>query len=914
MSLYARLRSWLTALVRRDTLEREMDEELRFHIDTYAADLMREGFSRDEAQRRARAEFGGVALRKDECREARGLRLADEVSADARYALRQLRRAPVFTLVAVLSLGLGIGANTTIFSLMEQAVWKAMPVQDPQQLRLFTWVSGPTNVMSSESGDWEGGTWGKDGLHETSVSTAVYQAWQQRASSFARVFGLKPIGRLTAIIDGQAELIAGTLVTGSFFDGLGIVPLLGRTIIPADDVQNGELIGVISDGFWARRFGRDPAIVGRQLEINQLAVTIVGVTPPGFTGVESGRSVDLFLPLMTQPRIAPVRWGKNPSMVDNPDFWFMTVLGRLKPGVSDAQAQSETQLILQQTILATLPADRAKRDQPYMRLLNGSRGLDNLRGKFSKPLFILSGFVALVLLIACANVANLLLARAAVRRREMSLRLSLGAGRARIARQLLTEGLILGLGGGLAGLAFAYVARDVIPSLLVDPWISDRLTASFDARVLLLTVTVTVFTSVLFSLAPMWDTARADLNTALKDAGTRTTVGMASTLRAKALIVVQVGLSVLLLIAAGLFVRTLANLQAVDLGFTPERLLLFSIDPPRNRYKGAERPALFERLREGIAAIPGIEEATLTDSPPTNNNRSRTGITPDGNAAKPTESAWVAAVGYRFFEAMRIPIIAGRSFDAHDRKDTPPVAVVTQQFARTFYPGVANPVDRTFRNGDRVYHIIGIAGDTHFDNTRSPLRPTYYPLVVQNADAGGMTFELRTSVATGTIMRSVREAVAAVDKDLPIFDVRTQVQQIDATMANERLFATLTAAFGVLALVLACIGIYGVMAHNVSRRTGEIGIRMALGAQRFDVLLMILREASWLTTMGVALGAIASVWLARYLKAMLFGIEPADPATIGGAIGIMLAVALFAGWLPARRAAHVDPMVALRNE
>jgi predicted permease len=361
-------------------------------------------------------------------------------------------------------------------------------------------------------------------------------------------------------------------------------------------------------------------------------------------------------------------------------------------------------------------------------------------------------------------------------------------------------------------------------------------------------------------------------------------------------------------------VRTLANLQAVDLGFTPERLLLFDVDPPRNRYHGAERPALFERIRERLATIPGIEEATLSGAPLTNGGRSLSSILPNDKEPKPPEAAWVNEVGYRFIEAMRIPIVAGRAFDQRDRPDTPPVAVVSQQFARTFFPDTANPIDRVFRNNDRVYRIVGVTLDTHFDNTRSPARPAFYKLVAQETDASSMTFELRTSMASGTIMRSVRDAVAAVDKDLPIFDVRTQVQQIDATMANERLFATLTAAFGVLALVLACIGIYGVMAHNVSRRTGEIGIRMALGARRLDVLVMILREASWLTMMGVALGAIASVWLARYLKAMLFGIEPADPATIAGAIGIMLAVALFAGWLPARRAARVDPMVALRNE
>jgi predicted permease len=909
MTLFARLRSIVSGLLRRSTLERDMDDELRFHIESYAADLMRAGATRAEAFRRARAEFGGVEANKDSCREARGLRLFDEARADMRYALRQLRRAPLFAAVAIVSLGLGIGANTAIFSLMEQALWKTMPVASPGQLRLFTYVSGPNAVMNSTNGNWSraapaGGNTG------AAFSYAIFEAMRQRASSFEQVIAFKPFDRLTAVVDNRAELVGGQLVSGNYYDGLAVVPILGRAIAPGDDdsARTGGTVGVISEGFWARRFGRDPAVIGRTIRVNLLPVTIVGVNPPGFTGLESGERPDLFLPLAAQPGIMPRRFGRSPSMLEDPDTWWLPIVGRLKAGVSDARAQSEADLIMQQVIHQTLP-DRAGRDQPRMRLLAGSRGMDNLRETFGTPLLVLFAFVALVLLIACANVANLLLARAAVRRRELSLRLALGAGRWRIARQLLTEGFTLGLGGGLLGLLIGYAARDVIPSFLVSSWQSWRFDAAFDTRVLLLAMAVTIMTSVLFSLAPIWHFMRVDLNTALKDGGRA--LGTATPLRGKALIVFQVGLCVLLLVGAGLFLRTLSNLRAVSLGFTSDRVVLFAIDPPQTRYKGHARTVLYGRLEERIAAIPGVESASLSESPLVGGGSSTSRVGPNGS--RPGPNAWVNDIGYRFMTTMGIPIVAGRGFDAHDSAEGPPVTVINQRFARELFPN-EDPIGRTLTNNNRLFQIVGICGDAHFDRARTPPPRTFYRLFTQNDNLGPMTVQVRTSAPLAAIVASVREAVDGIDKELPLFDVRTQEQQIDDTLASERLFATLTAAFGLLALLLACIGIYGVMAHNVSRRTGEIGIRIALGARRADVLLMILRQATWLAILGVTLGAGAAAWLGRYVRSMLFGIQPVDPLTIGSAIAIMLLVAMFAGWLPARRAARVDPMVALRND
>jgi predicted permease len=917
-TLFARLRSWIFGVTHRSTLERDMDEELRFHLETYAADLLRQGLTREEAMRRAYAEFGGVEARKDDCREARGLRLVDEVQADVRYTFRQLRRAPVFTAVAILSLGLGIGANTAIFSLMEQALWKSMPVKAPEQLRLFTWVSDPPRrVMNSDWGSWSRPNSSRTVEFSESFSMDAFQAMRERASAFEQVFGFKSIGRVTVVIDGRAELIGAQLVSGNFYDGLGVVPIAGRAIDPGDDVVGrGDVVGLISDSYWARKFGRDPSIIGRPININQVPVTIVGVNPPGFTGVESGTQPDIFMPLTSQPRVFPWRYGKNPSLVNNPDYWWIGVMGRLRADVTEAQAHSETEAILQQVAreLRDAHPDRKDASLPRLELLAGSRGLDNLREEFAQPLLLLLAFVGLVLLIACANVATLLLARAAVRRRELSLRLALGAGRPRIARQLLTEGLTLGIAGGLLGIAIGYVSRNTIPQMMMPAWSEDRFSAMFDARVLVLAMAVTIATSVLFSLAPIWQTRRVDINTALKDGGRGATRGSSAPMRGKSLIVFQVGLSVLLLIAAGLFIRTLTNLQAVNLGFKPERILLFTMDPPRTRYTGEARKQLFERIRQDLAAIPGVEEASLSATVLVSENRSRSSIALEGQTANHKTPSWENDIGHRFMETMGIPLVAGRSFDARDRPNSPLVAIVNQRWAREYYPETPNPVGRRFRVDKDTYEIIGMCGDASYYSVRTAVPPTMYRLFLQSTDISSMTFELRTSAATPTLMKNVRAVVDRIDRDLPVFDVRTQTQQIDATVSRERLFAMLTVAFGVLALVLASIGIYGLMAFNVSRRTSEIGIRIALGARRLDVLLMVLREASWLAIVGVVLGVASAVWLGRYIQAMLFGVEFADPIAIGAAIALMLMVALLAGWLPARRASRLDPMTALRHE
>jgi len=817
-----------------------------------------------------------------------------------------------FTALAVLSLALGIGANTAIFSLMEAALWKPMPVRDPQQLRLFTWTAGPHAAVDSTWDDWDrvrpnlGYTLG------ASFTYGGFEAFAGDGRVFDRVFAFKPIGRVTAIVDGEAELVVADLVSGGTYEGLGIVPALGRPIVPSDD-QRGRTrtVAVISDGYWTRRFGRDAGIIGRVIQINQTPVTIIGVNPPAFTGLSTQASPDLFMPLTMQPVVAPYRYRASGNLLDDRETWWLDVMGRLKPGVSDAEAQAAMDGTLQQTVRATRP-DRLHLAQPHLRLFPGARGLDNLAESFGAPLTVLLWFVAVLLLVACANVANLLLARTSSRRRELSLRLALGAGRARLARQLLTEGVALGVCGGMLGLLLAYWVRDIVPSLLLPSWDPDHLQAVFDGRVLVLALAVTLATSVLFSLLPVWQTVRGDVHAALKDGG-RTVVNAAHPLRGRALIVFQVSLSVVLLIAAALFVRTLANLRSVELGFHPERILLFAIDPPRTKYAKEPRTTVFEAIDRRIAAIPDVESSSLSETVLVSGGNSRTTVTIAGTTPEQSAATWVNTVGYRFFETMGIPIVVGRSYDEHDGRGSAKVAIVNQQFVRKFLPDV-NPIGRRFSNGKETVEIVGVCGDTQFSRARAPMPPTWFKLLSQTEDIGAMTFAVRTSAPLSTMLPAIRDAVRTVDNDLAVYDVHTQQQQIDSTMSNERLFVTLTSAFGALALILASVGIYGLLAQNVSRRTPEIGIRMALGATATNVLVMVLREASLLALVGVMLGSAAAAALGRFVEATLFGVTPIDPVAIGGAVLAMLVVALLAGWLPARRACRLNPLLALRHE
>jgi predicted permease len=880
-------------------MERDMAAELRDHMDRYAEDLHSRGIPLEEARRRARMEFGTVEARKEECREALGLRLFDEVRADVRYALRMLKQAPAFTAVAILSLALGIGANTAIFTLMETALWKSIPVQQPEQLRLFSWVSGRKSAVEDLSGNWDE----YNGMvSSTSFSYPVYQALRKQ-NVLESVFAFKTADRMTALIGGPAEFVNASLVSGNFYQSLRISTIAGRPIAAADEYAP---VAVISYGYWNRRFGRDVSAIGKKVILNQVPVTIVGVNAPDFTGVQPGQNPDFYLPIGLQPLIRPNTDPDHPrSSLDDPKLWWVLIMGRLRADVPEAKAQAALDVATVRAVRATMP-NSLKHDMPHLRLLAGSRGLDDLRGEFSKPLYVLVALAGLVLLVACANLANLLLARATSRQREIAVRLALGAGRGRIIRQMLTEGLLLSVLGGAAGLAVGYAARDAVPRLLASPWTTEYLHTAFDARVVWISLALALFTGVLFSSAPAWQGSRTEVKAA------RST-SLPRLLAAKSLVIFQVSLSVLLLIGAGLFIRTLNNLKSAHLGFRPEHILLFDLDPPDTRYSRESRRKLYEQIEERIAAIPGVQSSSLSESALIANGVSMTMVAPAGRKPSLGGRTWVNQVGNRFFETMEIPILHGRATGPQDRFNSPKVAVVNEAFVRHLFPK-EEPLGKTFGDSRVTYQIVGICGDAHYNSVRQSAPPTFYVPYKQGRDLGHPTFEVKSAASEGSIAGAVREVIRSIDKDLPVVDFRTQTQQIEATLSQERVFAVLTAGFGGLALVLACIGIYGVMAYSVARRTSEIGLRMALGAESRGVLTMILRETSLLALIGVVLGVLVAAGMTRFIESMLFGLKALDPVTIAEAVLVMAAVALLAGWWPARRASRLDPMTALRHE
>ncbi|MEI9978110.1 MAG: ABC transporter permease [Edaphobacter sp.] len=919
----SRLRSYLNSLLHRNSVESGIEAELRNHIELRAEDLQRSGLTPAEALRRARIEFGPIETHKGNIRSSLGLRLLDELRDDLRYAIRMLRKSPGFTTVAITSLALGIGANTIIFTLAKGVLLDRLAVPQPNQLRLFAIIRDRRNSpLHSFWGDFYRTPDGRSITH--SFSYPVYRLLRQQNLDkpvLEDLFAFKDLGeynRLTATIDGHADTVTGELVSGNFYQQLAVQPALGRAIQPSDDGMPGSgPVAVISDGLWARLFGRSPSVIGKTIQLNLIPITIVGVNPPGFTGAASVQlSPDVFLPFSMQPTLIPQRSG---SLLEDPKQWWMSIMGRTRPGVSDETIRSVMAVWLDQDIRATV-AVLKDASMPSLVVEPGGQGLAAATHNYAASIYVLSVLTGIVLLLACANLANLLLARSAARQREMSVRLALGATRARVLRQVLTESLLLSSLGGSAGVILGYLGRDLIPHLLSSAWQPSPLTTRFDLRIFAFTAAVSVLTGIVFGLAPAWQATRTDVNTALKNAAssaTRRRKGLAG----KSIVIFQLALSMLLVVGAGLFARTLINLNTASLGFNPNNLLLFSIQAPPSRYPAPQDIALHQRIEDHLAQVPGVQSVTLIENPLISHNRSDITFLPTGQP-KPTgdeQDRDVNGVGQTFFETYRIPILRGRSFGPTDTATSPLVAVINQSLAHAVYPGV-DPVGKTFTsnrqlgNREAIYQIIGVSADAKYDTLQEDPPPTFYTYYRQAKEEQFITYTVKTQLSPAVILPALRNAVQSIDKDLPLRDIRTQTEQMEASISQQRLFATLTASFGILALVLASIGIYGIMAYNVARRTSEIGVRMALGARTRQVLWMILGESSSLAVFGIAIGLAAAFGLTRFVRAMLYGLGPTDPATFIPAALLLLAIALAAGYGPARRASRIDPMQALRHE
>jgi predicted permease len=847
---------------------------------------------------------------------------------DLRFALRVLGNDKGWTAIVVLSLALGIGANTAIFSALNGLLLKSIPVHEPDTLVRLRYAG--RNDMVTSSSDY--GYSDKDARGRDIRATFSYPMFLQLQAAnqtLSEMLACAPAGQVNLVVDGHAEVASTFASTGNYYRMLGISARLGRTIMPDDDRPDAPPVAVVSSKYWQSRFGGNPNVVGKAVTMNGVPVTIIGVLPAEFTGVQRplGEPQDVSIPLALDRQLTMelggVRdHGKEPPRLDQPTYWWLQVMGRLKPGVAPEQVQANLEGVFQHTAraglasyLASLPDEdrafsrnRERRDVPSLTVDSGARGIYDPGTTELRAASILSAVVVLVLLLVCANVANLLLSRAAVRTREISVRLSIGATRWRLLRQLLTESLLLSSIGGAFGILIGYWGRRLLPGAEAARG------QELDWRVLSFVAAVTVITGIVFGIAPALRATRLNVSAALKDSS-RSVVASRSVL-GKMLLVLQVAISLVLLIGAGLFLQTLRNLRSVDVGFNPQNLMLFRVSPGLLRYDEARYRDIYDRLISEVRSTPGVRGATLSNVMLLSGSVNSSDVHLQGATYTPGQrgnSMNRIVAGPEFFETIGIPLQAGRTFTNRDHQKAPKVVIVNEAAVRKFFAG-QNPLGRRFGYSPETsgeMEIVGVVRDAKYSQVRGEAPPTMYVPHLQAAMPRAVV-QVRTAGDPVSAVGAIREALRRVDPALPMQDVFTQMEQVERRMEQERLFARAYALFGALALVIAAIGLFGLMSYSVSRRTNEIGIRMALGARRGDVLGQVMRESAILVVAGVAVGLAAALGTGRFIAAQLYGLEPADVATNGIAIVLLMSVAGVAGFLPARRASRVDPMVALR--
>ena len=911
--------------------EREIAEEIAQHLEDRYHEFLLTGESEDAAFHTAIDELKGEdflarnlsPVERDPYREPVALGKGSSnffagILQDVRYALRMLRKSPAFTAVAVLTLALGIGANTAIFSLINAILLRSLPVRDPQHLVLFQWESDKWPPHFSMTG------WKSD----FSFSYEEFEEFSAQQNVMSSVFAFVPLGfndqNTTVGINGEPTLADGAMVTGQYFSGLGVTPLLGRGITDADENPGAPRAVVISYVYWTRRFARDPSIIGKSVTLNGIPFTIVGVTPGNFYGISVGTEPDLWVPFDDKPNMRP--WSMPPGGTDSVniaerDWLCLNIMGRLKDGVTTEQAQGALDAVFHQFVTADWHPPKES-DIPHFILAPGSQGLPVVQDYTAQPIYMLMVAVGLLLLIACANVATLLLARANSRRKEISVRLAIGASRSRLIRQLLTESVLMSALGGLLGLVFANWGTRALIALISRANSGTMiLDAGTDSRVLFFTFLVAMLVGILFGLAPALRASKADLLSAMKD-----NVSAVSDLRKKhrpgeSLIVVQVAASVVLMIGAGLFVRTLANFKSHNFGFDQRNLLTFGVNPTRAGYHDARLVNLYTQLLDRIQALPGVRAATLIENAPFSGWSSKnSSVSVEGSAQNPSNSQmYWQGVGPDFFSTMGIPIVLGRGIQRTDSAASPKVIVVDETFTKSYFPG-ENPVGHRFSLSSKYdpansYEIVGVVRPAELTDVHPGVHPKGYVSYAQfPKKLGEMFFEVRAEGPPATIVSELRNAVRQTDASLPLIALKTQAEETSEALSFQRLLARLTTIFGLLALLLAMIGLYGTLAYAVTRKTREIGIRMALGAKPTNVLGMVLRQGITLTLIGVAFGVVATFGATRLISSMIFGVSPYDPLTFVAVAAILSIVALLACYIPARRAMKVDPMVALRYE
>jgi predicted permease len=839
----------------------------------------------------------------------------ESLFSDIRYGIRNLIKRPGFTAVAVITLALGIGANTAIFTLLNAVTFKTLPVNKPDELVFF---QGSSDEGTS-NGDPYTGEWRR-------FSYASYKYFLSHDQNYQGLSAFRSGESRVSVADvanrtAESQRASTHLVSGNFFNVLGVNAFLGRLLTDDDDRPGAPATAVISYGSWKKDWNADPRIINREVLINGQSFTIVGVTPPEFFGIRVRRSPDLWVPLQFQPQIE-----MRESYSQNPRIFWLNFVGRLKPGVRFEQAQASANVSLHQFLLdeagSQPTADyRSSMANSYIKLAPGARGISGLRIAYSKALQMLMVIVGVVLLIACANVGNLLLSRAAARKAEISLRLALGASRYRIVRQLLTESFLLAAFGGVVGILVAQWGVKILVTLVAR---TSPLDVQPDVPVLIFTAAVSILAGLFFGLVPALSASKTDLTTAIKEKSSR---GARRRLRfglASALVVAQVGLSMVLLAGAGLFARSLIKLQEADVGFNRDNVLLLSLDTRLAGYKPAQLSALYRQVIERMKDLPGVQSATIaTYSPISGHGRNSTvtvhGYTPGAGEDRDVNDF---LIGPDYAKTLGVPLLLGREFDIRDTPASHKVAIVNQSFAKSFFAG-QNPIGKRFFFGDEDdpergedLEIVGVIGDIRYDSAKeAPGRTAYRPILqVQDSDAYPGNVEIRTTRDAANLAPMARAVLKQIDSKLPVYDVTTLSEQLSGALQRETLVAELVSFFGFLALLLACIGLYGVMAHGVVRRTKEIGIRMALGAERRGIVWMVMRETILLVLAGIAIGVPVALAAARLISAQLFGLSPADPFSLIGSALVLVGVASIAGFLPARKASKVNPLTALRYE
>ena len=875
---------------------------------------LRDGLTREQAARRIRLEFGGVTQIKEDCQEARGINFMEHIGQDVRYAMRMFRRTPGFTAVVIMTLALGIGANTAVFSLINAVLLKMLPVKDPQELLQFSKiqpVSGANEYFSYPE----------------------VQLFQQETHAFSGVFAFANLGGVNVEVNGHGEIANGQVVSGNYFSTLGVSAILGRTLSPADDrLADSSAVAVISYKYWRERRAGDPAVVGTTIVVNNYPFIIIGVTPPDFFGLQSGQSVDVSVPLkmiaflrpeyaMTGTRYDVLRWPARSAFF---------IMGRLQPGMTAATAAARMEPLFREAMnneatgFAGTPLDslrqRENHRQARLQLTAGGRGLAALRERFSKPLWILMAAVGLLLLIACANVATLLLARARFRQHEMAARLVLGARRLRLMQQLITESVVLALAGAVLGIALAFWASGSLMALMRQMGTPIVLSVRPDLRVLAFTLAVSVLTAILFGLIPAWRLVRTDMPSGMvpnihgagKNAGRSHTT--------KALIALQVAASLVLMVGAGLLVRSLQNLKDFYPGFRTDNVLLFEVNARLLGYSVAQTNALYRRLVDQIDALPGIRRTSFSSDAPFSGNFGGTSPTIEGYQPASAGAPLIVGLnelGPHYFEALETPVLLGRDFAGGDDANGPRVAIINKRMAHDVF-GDTNPIGRRlsipgFAGDKSWYSIVGVVADARSEDLREAAKPMIYVPTEQTVVPAGVTFAVRTAKDPSAEAPAVLRAVAQIGR-ISVSGMRTLQDQRDDSLAEQRLVASLAGLFGILAMLLASVGLYGVMAYTVSRKTNEIGIRIALGSGRIQVAGLILREALLMVMTGFAMGIPAALATARLMRSQLYGLGPYDPATLMFAVAVMTGVALLACYPPATRAMRIDPMAALRYE